>query len=66
MYVCQTLDEVSNTCMEWVVYNAPQTPEPTWILALSQADAYLVGQWVISFFAMCAAYAIIVKAIKLA
>lgn len=60
MYVCQTLDEASNTCMEWVVYNAPQT------LALSQADAYLVGQWVISFFAMCAAYAIIVKAIKLA
>ncbi len=60
MYVCQTLDEVSQSCIEWAVFNSPQT------VALSQADAYLIAQFVIPFFALCAAYAAIVKAIKLA
>lgn len=59
MYVCQTLDEASNACMEWVVYQDS-------VVAFSQADAYLIGGWLVSFFAMCCAYAIIVKSIKLA
>lgn len=59
MYVCQTLDEVSNSCMEWVIQNESA-------LVFSQADSYLIGQWLISFFGLCCAYAIIAKAIKLA
>lgn len=61
MYVCNVLDETANTCMEWVIYNDSQN-----LVAFSQADAYLIGQWLISFFGLCCAYAVIAKAIKLA
>lgn len=60
MYVCNVLDEASNTCMEWVIYNESQS------LAFSQADSYIIGGWLISFFGLCCAYAVIAKAIKLA
>lgn len=60
MYVCNALDEVSNACMEWVVL-----PD-SGLASFSQADAQLIGGWLITFFGMCCAYLIITKAIKLA
>lgn len=59
MYVCNSLDEASNACMEWVVLQDN-------IVAFSQGDAYLIGGWLISFFGLCCAYVVIAKAIKLA
>jgi hypothetical protein len=61
MYVCNSLDEASNACMEWVVLQDYQS-----VVTFSQADAYLIGGWLISFFGLCCAYVVIAKAIKLA
>lgn len=60
MYVCDVLDEATNTCMEWVVSDNHN------LFAFSQADSYIIGKWLISFAVLCCCYLIIVKAIKLA
>jgi hypothetical protein len=59
MYVCEDLDEVSNTCVSWVVSQDS-------MFGLSQADAHIIGEWLVSFFVMCCVYVIITKALKLA
>ncbi len=59
MYACQTLDEVSQTCLEWVVADVSY-------FAFSQNDAFIIGQFLVSFFVLCCGYAVITKALKLA
>ena len=65
VYVCSELVAIANTgdytCKQWVIDTSNQG-----VLALSQADSHIIGQFLISFFALCAAYAAIAKAIKLA
>lgn len=64
VYVCSELvaiaDSGSFTCKQWVVDSSQG------FLALSQADSHVIGQFLVSFFVLCCAYAIIAKAIKLA
>lgn len=59
MYACQVLDETGQTCLEWVVADVSY-------FAFSQSDAYIIGQFLVSFFVLCCVYAVITKAIKLA
>lgn len=59
MYVCQTLDEVSQTCQEWVIADISY-------FSFNQADAFIIGQFLVSFFVLCCVYAVIAKAIKIA
>ena len=59
MYVCNALDEVGQTCLEWVTADVS-------FFAFSQGDAYVIGQFLVSFFILCCVYAVIVKSIKLA
>ena len=59
MYVCNALDEVTKTCLEWVVADVSY-------FAFSQDDAFIIGQFLVSFFVLCCGYAVITKALKLA
>lgn len=65
VYVCSELVAIADTgdytCKQWVLDASYQSA-----VALSQADAQIIGEWLVSFFVLCAAYAIITKAIKLA
>lgn len=63
VYVCSELSVVNGdtVCKQWVVDTVQQS-----VIALSQDDSYLIGQWLISFFVLCCIYTIIVKAIKIA
>lgn len=59
MYVCNVLDDAGSGCLEWVVADISY-------FAFSQDDAFIIGQFLISFFVLCCVYAVIIKAIKLA
>jgi len=59
MYVCHTLDQESQACLEWVVADISY-------FSFSQADALIIGEFVVSFFILCCVYAVIIKSIKLA
>lgn len=59
MYACQTVDEVSQACLQWVVADVSY-------FAFSQSDALIIGEFLVSFFVLCCVYAVITKSIKLA
>lgn len=65
VYVCSELVALANggdyTCKQWVIDSSYQSA-----VAFSQSDAQIIGEFLISFFVLCAAYAVIAKAIKLA
>lgn len=61
MYVCNALDEVSNTCMEWVVFENPSLLNE---LAITKADMVLIGGSITGIFAFILAFVIVAKALK--
>lgn len=61
MYVCNALDEVSNTCMEWVIFENPSLLNE---LAITKADMVLIGGSITGIFAFILAFVIVAKALK--
>jgi hypothetical protein len=61
MYVCNALDEVSNTCMEWVIFENPSLLNE---LAVTKADMVLIGGSITGIFAFILAFVIVAKALK--
>lgn len=61
MYVCQTLDEASQTCMEWIVYN-----ETNWVteLAITKAQMVDIGSQVGVILSIILGFVMLFKALK--
>ena len=61
MYVCNALDEASNTCLEWVIFENPSLLNE---LAITKADMVLIGGSITGIFAFILAFVIVAKALK--
>lgn len=62
MYVCNALDEVSNTCMEWVAYNDYSLLSE---LAITKAQMVTIGGQVGATLSIILAFVMVFKALKL-
>lgn len=62
MYVCQTLDEVSNACVEWVAYNDYSLLSE---LAITKAEMVTIGGQVGAILSIILAFVMVYKALKL-
>lgn len=62
MYVCNALDEASNACMEWIVYN-----ETNWVteLAITKAQMVDIGSQVGVILSIILGFVMLFKALKL-
>ncbi len=62
MYVCNALDEVSNTCLEWVAYNDYSLLSE---LAITKAEMVTIGGQVGAILSIILAFVMVFKALKL-
>lgn len=60
MYVCQTLDEASNTCMEWV----EQAPSMLQMLAITYDQALMIAQAIFGVQALVLAGVLVISFVK--
>lgn len=62
MYVCNALDEASNTCLEWVAYNDYSLLSE---LAITKAEMVTIGGQVGATLSIILAFVMVFKALKL-
>lgn len=61
MYVCNTLDELSQSCIEWVIYQPSSLVDQ---LAITKADMVLIGGSISGVLAIILAFVMVAKALK--
>lgn len=62
MYVCNLLDEASNTCLEWVTYNDYSLLSE---LAITKEQMVTIGGQVGAILSIILAFVMVFKALKL-
>lgn len=61
MYVCNALDELSQSCIEWVIYQPSSLVDQ---LAITKEDMVLIGGSISGVLALILAFVMVAKALK--